>query len=326
MRLHRPERVTLLLAGGAAVAGSAGTMLGPWWAVAGILAGPCIALLAAAILQTFTTADPARMPAHQHREALRLLDQSMTSTRVMARIWPRQFQDFLADRLLSRSQALYSAMRYQEAATAAEEGVEIYRNLAAAKPAKAAPGLARALNNLTYPLRATGRGEEALDAVEEAVRINRELAAARSRKYQHSLACTLSTQAELLALARRPGEALIPASEATSLCQHQQPGSTAASEAAEIYAVYGQILCELARPSEAARALARAWHRSGRDSRTPRFAEPALTTAYDADPADFTTTWRAENGAPPPDWLTGPAAQRQDASDEAARRSARPER
>jgi tetratricopeptide (TPR) repeat protein len=190
--------------------------------------------------------------------------------------------------------------------TAAEEGVEIFRNLAAARPAKAAPGLARALNNLTYPLRATGRGEAALAAVEEAVRINRELAAARPRKYQHSLACTLCTQAELLALARRPGEALILASEAASLCQHEQPGSTAASEAAEIFAVYGQMLCDLARPSEAARPLARAWHLSSRDNRTPRFAEPALAIAYDADPAAFTATWQAETGTLPPDWLTDP--------------------
>lgn len=294
-----------MLAGGAVVGGAAGSTLGPWWAVAGVLAGPCIALLAAAILQAFTTPDPTRMPAHQHREALRELDQSMTSTRVMARIWPGQFQDFLADRLLSRSQALYSAMRYHEAVTAAEEGVEIYRNLAVAKPAKAAPGLARALNNLTYPLRATGLREEALAAVDEAVRINRELVAARSRKYQHSLACTLSTQAELLALARRPAEALIPATEAANLCQHEQPGSRAASEAAEIFAVYGQVLCDLGRPSEAARPLARAWHLASRDNRTARFAEPALITAYEADPVAFTTTWQAENGTLPPDWLTG---------------------
>ncbi len=137
--------------------------------------------------------------------------------------------------------------------------------------------------------------------MDEAVRINRELVTARPRKYQHSLACTLGTQAEQLVVARRPGAALIPASEAVSLCQHAQPGSTAAREAAEIFAVYGQILCDLARPGEAAGPLARAWHLSGAENRTPRFAEPALTNAYNADPAAFTTTWQAENGTAPPE-------------------------
>lgn len=315
MRLNRPEQVLPLLAGGAVVAGAAGALLGPWWAVAGFVVGPCLALIGAAIVETFTTTDPGLMPAEQHREALRLMDRSMASNRALARIWPSQFQDALADRLLYRSLALCSAMRYPEAVAAAEEGVETYRNLAAAKPAKAVPGLARALNNLTYPLRATGRGEEALAAVEEAVRINRELAAKYPRRYQQSLACTLSTRAELLALARRPGEAVIPASEAASLCQNVQPGTTDSSGAAEILIVYGQILCDLARPSEATRPLARAWQLAGRDNRTSRFAEPALTTAYDADPAAFTTAWQAENGMLPPDWLTSRVAHRPDASE-----------
>jgi tetratricopeptide (TPR) repeat protein len=305
VRLNRPEQVFLVLAGGAAVAGAAGLMLGLWWAVAGVLAGPCIALIAAAIVETLTTPDPGLMPAHQHREALRLMDRSMASNRVLARIWPGQFQDVLAERLLSRSLALCSAMRYGEAMAAAEEGVEIYRNLAAANPAKTAPGLALALNNFTYPLRAAGRVEEALTAAREAVRINRELTAGRPRRYQQSLACTLGTQAELLSLARRPGEAVVLASEAASLCQAVRPGTAASSEAAEILVVYGQILCDLGRPREAARPLARAWHLVGGEKRNPRFGEPALTTAYDADPATFTRAWQAENAEVPPGWLTG---------------------
>lgn len=101
MRLDRPRQVTLVMAGGAAVAGAAGSMLGPWWAVAGVLVGPCIALTLAAILETLTTTDPALLPVDQHREALRLIDRTMASNQVLARIWPSQFQDALADRLLT---------------------------------------------------------------------------------------------------------------------------------------------------------------------------------------------------------------------------------
>jgi len=36
------------------------------------------------------------------------------------------------------------------------------------------------------------------------------------------------------------------------------------------------------------------------------YARPALETACQADPAGFTSTWHAETGTEPPDWLPRP--------------------
>jgi hypothetical protein len=67
-------------------------------------------------------------------------------------------------------------------------------------------------------------------------------------------------------------------------------------------------LCDQSRHREAAHLLIRGWQlAASRDHRDLlAYARPALKTAYHADPDAFTSTWRAETGSEPPDWLTRP--------------------
>jgi hypothetical protein len=59
---------------------------------------------------------------------------------------------------------------------------------------------------------------------------------------------------------------------------------------------------------EAARPLTRGWQlAASRDYQDLLgFARPALTIAYEADPAGFAGIWHAETGTDAPDWLTRP--------------------
>jgi len=91
-----------------------------------------------------------------------MLYSEMTSWRRLARGWPGQFRETLADQLLLRSMALHKALRDEDEVVSAEEAVGINRDLAAVKPGKFAPGLARALAIMYSPLKAAGRREEAL--------------------------------------------------------------------------------------------------------------------------------------------------------------------
>ena len=305
MRLDRREHISLVLLGGAVALGGAGSLLGPWWAVAGVLVGPFVALAVAATVQVFTTTDPALLVTDRHREALYLIDQEMPAWRQLARIWPGQFRGALASRLMHRSLALHTALRDGEAVASAEEGVAICRSLAAARPGKHLPGLAIALNNLTYPLRAAGRRDDAMAAAEESVRLNRALAAARRKKYRYSLACSLGTRAELLTQAGRLDDALESVSEAADIYHDVHPGNDDARQAAEVLVLQGQLLCDLSRCREAARPLARGWHlAASRTRQNPAFARAALKTAYKADPAGFSGTWRTETGSDVPRWVT----------------------
>jgi len=303
--VKRPGYVVLAVVGGAVALGGAGALLGPAWAAAGLVAGPFLALAAAAAVQGLAAPDPADLlQAGGHREALRLVDGQLPAWRTAARIWPGQFRDALATQLMNRSEALLAAHRDGEALAAAEQGVAIFRSLAAARPGKPSPDLAGALNNLSYPLRAAGRQDEALAAAGEAVQLYQALAAGRPGKYRYRLASSLGTQAELLAQAGRPGPALAAASEAAGHYQDMHPADCAAS-AAEVLFLHGQLLCRASRHREAAQSLARAWRLSGRiTEHQPGFDPAVLRTAYQADPAGFLATWHAITGTSPPSWLT----------------------
>lgn len=137
--MDRREHISLVLLGGAVALGGAGSLLGPWWAVAGVLGGPYVAVAVAATVQVFTTTDPALLLADHHREALYLIDQEMPAWRHLSRVWPGQFRGALASRLMHRSLALHTALRDGEAVASAEEGVAIYRSLAAAGPESTCP-------------------------------------------------------------------------------------------------------------------------------------------------------------------------------------------
>lgn len=307
--MKRPGGVIVAVLGGAMVLGGAGSLMGPGWAVAGVVAGPFVALAAVSVVQVLTTPDPADLlQAGRHREALTMMAEDLPFARRMARLWPGQFQGYLAHMLMNKSMALLAAHRDGEALAAAEQAAAIYRSLAAARPGKLVPDLARALNNLSYPLRAAGRRDEAQAAAAESVRMYRALAAARPGRYRRNLAGSLGTLAEVLALKGQHDKALAATSEAIGIYQdvNMRAADHASGEAAEVVFLNGQLLCSLSRHTEAAQPLARAWHLAARqDHQEPKFDKTVLQAAYRADPAAFRDTWHAETGAHPPSWLTG---------------------
>jgi hypothetical protein len=300
----------LLAAGGAALAlGAAGWLLGPGWAAAGVVVGPFAALVIASAWRAHartSAADLLRMG--RPAEALSMLDREMPSLRTLARIWPGQFRDVLASELVDHSFALHNCGRDAEAAAAAGEAVLAFRELAAARPRKFTVGLANALYRVSYPLGAIAGHEKALAAAEEAVRLYRGLAASRPVQYTPPLAQPLTRQAILLATLGRPGEALAAATGAAGLYQAAVPAARYPYSAAQALLAEGRVLCDLSRPREAARPLARGWQQAAsRDYQDLLgYARPGLQTAYQADPAGVAGTWHAETGTEPPDWLTRP--------------------
>jgi tetratricopeptide (TPR) repeat protein len=307
--LKRPAGVVLIVLGGAVVLGGAGLLLGPGWAVAGVAVGPFVSLAAASVVLVLARPDASELlQAGRHREALPVIAAEMPTLRLLARMWPGQFRDALAHRLMDKSMALLDAHRDGEALVAAEQSITIYRSLAADRPGGLAPELARALNNLSYPLRAAGRRDEAEVAAGEAVRMYRALAAARPRRYGRRLAGSLGTLAEVLVQSGERDRALAATSEAVGVYQDakMRAGDRASSDAAEVLFLHGQLLCGLARHREAALPLAQAWHLAARrNHQEPGFDKMVLQAAYRADPAGFLDTWRAEIGGPAPGWLTG---------------------
>lgn len=239
-------------------------------------------------------------------EALSILDEQMPSQRFLARIWPGQFRDVLASRLVDQSFALQKCGRDAEAAAAADQAVVIFRELAAARPAKFTAGLADALFRVSYPLAVVTGREEALAAAAEAAQLYRGLAAASPAKYVPLLIMSLTRQAILLAGLDRPGDALAAVTDAADLYRAATPGDQLPYSGAHALLLQGRVLCDLSRPHEAARPLARGWQLA--ESRDYQdlldFARRALQIAYQAYPADFTSTWHAETGTAPPDWLT----------------------
>jgi hypothetical protein len=230
----------------------------------------------------------------------------MAHWRTLARIWPSQFRDSLANRLMVQSLALQAVNRDEEALWTADEAVAIYQDLAAGRPGKYGPDLAGSLGHQARLLAADGRQAEALAAMAVAVRLYRNLAAGEPARYLPFLAGSLTREAGWLAEIDLPGEALAAVHEATDICQDKLTWRHMLYCAAQAMLLEGELLCGQARYREAARLLARGWRlAAGRhleDAR--RNAVPALRTAYRADPDHFSAVWRAETGVEPPDWLS----------------------
>lgn len=252
--LTRPHSVWLALIAGAAIGAGIGMLVGPAWAVTGVVCGPVIALFAESVVHASTTPDPANLlHAGQHREALAEISRTLPDWRRMARVWPGQFQDALANVLMTKSMALLAAHRQDEALVAAEEGVAIYRALAQARPRKQTAGLAAVLNNLTYPLMAAGRRDEAVHAAEEAVQLYRALAASRPRKYMPRLANSLGTLADALQNAGRSAEALAATSESVGMYDGMRLAGHDAHHAAAIRSLHTRLMSATSAATKSAR-------------------------------------------------------------------------
>jgi hypothetical protein len=305
--LTRGKLSALFAVGAVAFGAAAWMLLGRWWAIAGVLAGPAIVFSGVVLILMFTMPDAATMlhngpPA----EAAAQLSGEMPGWRTLARIWPGQFRDALASRLIVKSGALQAAHLDDEALQTANEAVAIYQDLAAERPGKYGPDLADALDHQSRLLAADDRLAEALAAIQVAVRLYRNLATADPGTYLPPLAESLTSQAGWLAEIDLSGDALASVHEATGICQDKLPWQQIPSCAARAALLEGELLCGQDRYREAARLLAQGWSMAAAENRLEllRDAAPAIKAAYRADPDHFTAMWRAETGDEPPDWLT----------------------
>jgi hypothetical protein len=143
----------------------------------GVLAGPLIVFAGVVIILVFTMPDAAALLRDdQPAKAIAQFSGEMRGWRTLARIWPGQFRDALASRLIVKSGALQAAHLDDEALQTAGEAVAIYQDLAAGRPGKYGPDLADALDRQSRLLAVDGRIAEALAAIGVAVRLYRNLA------------------------------------------------------------------------------------------------------------------------------------------------------
>jgi tetratricopeptide (TPR) repeat protein len=304
--LTRGKVAVVLAAGAVACGAAAGLLFGPVWTIAGVLVGPLIGAVALAALYALVNPDAAILLKNDRPdEAIAQIRHEISSWRRLARIWPSQFRESLASRLIVQSGALQAVHRDEEALRSADEAVAIYQALAAERPGKYGPHLADALDHQSRLLAAEGRQAEALAAMQVAARLYRNLASAEPATYLPALAECLTCEAGWLAEIDLPGEALAAVHEATGICQDKLPWQQVPSCAARAMLLEGELLCGQGRCREAARPLAKGWHlAAGQDLEDElREAAPVIKAAYHADPVHFSAVWQAETGAEPPGWL-----------------------
>jgi len=303
--LTRGKLAVALAAGAVAFGAAAWLLLGPVWIIAGVLAGSLVGAFVLTSIYVLTNTDAAAVLGHDRPSgAIAQLHHEMSSWRVLAQIWPSQFRDALANRLIVQSGALQAMHRDEEALRTAGQAVAIYQDLAASRPGKYGPDLAGALDHQSRLLAADDRPADALAAMQVAVRLYRNLAAAEPGKYLPVLAECLTCQADWLADLELLADALAAVHEATDICQDKVPWQQVPSCAARAMLLEGDLLCGQARHREAARLLAKGWRLAAGQQDVLRDATPAIRAAYHADPDHFSAVWQAETGAEPPDWLS----------------------
>jgi hypothetical protein len=303
--LTRGKLAVALAAGAVAFGAAAWLLRGPVWIIAGVLVGSLVGAFVLTGVYALANIDAAVLLGHDRPDgAISQLHPEMSSWRVLARIWPGQFRDALASRLIVQSGALQAVHRDEEALRTAGEAVAIYQDLAASRPGKYGPDLAGALDHQSRLLAADDRPADALAAMQVAVRLYRNLAAAEPAKYLPVLAECLTCEADWLADLELLADALAAVHEATDICQDKLPWQQVPSRAARAMLLEGDLLCGQARHREAARLLAKGWRLAAGQQDVLRDATPAIRAAYRADPDHFSAVWQAETGAEPPDWLS----------------------
>lgn len=303
----RGRLIAMLAMGAVAFGAAAWLLLGPMWTAAGALAGSLVTFVVVAGVRAFTLPDAATLLNNdQPDEAIARLRNEIPSWRTLARIWPSQFRDALANRLIVQSGALQAVNRDEEALRTADEAVAIYQDLAAERPGKYGPDLADALDHQSRLLAADDRLAEALTAMQVAVRLYRNLASAEPARYLPPLAECLTCEAGWLAEIELAGDALAAVHEATDICQDKLPWQQLPSCVARAMLLEGELLCGQARYRDAARLLAKGWRMATDQHQQDllREAIPAVRSSYRADPDHFAAVWHAETDAEPPDWLS----------------------
>jgi hypothetical protein len=107
--------------------------------------------------------------------ALTEIGRDLHSVRRLARAWPSQFREPLAQRLLAQAEALRALNRTSQALAPAHEAVLIFRELASVNPGKFKHGLAHALHSEAVLLGAADRLPEAIETIAAAIGHYRDL-------------------------------------------------------------------------------------------------------------------------------------------------------
>ena len=303
----------MLAMGAVAFGAAAWLLLGPVWTAAGALAGSLVTFVVVAGVRAFTSPDAATLLNNdQPDEAIARLRNEIPSWRTLARIWPSQFRDALANRLIVQSGALQAMNRDEEALRTADEAVAIYQDLAAERPGKYGPDLADALDHQSRLLAADDRLAEALTAMQVAVRLYRNLASAEPARYLPTARRVPDLRGGLASrdravrrrAGRRPrGHRHLPGQAALAAASVLRgPGHAAGGRAP----VRTGPLPRGGPPAGQGLAHGRRQHvHAGQHLQDElRDATPAIRAAYRADPDHFAAVWHAETGAEPPDWLT----------------------
>jgi hypothetical protein len=163
---RRLARIVIPAAAGAVLLGGAGWLLGPWWAIAGALAGPVAAYSVLLIILARGKPDPVRLlRAGRPQEAYQRMELEVSFYRGLAAKRP-MFRDVLADSLETISRALQALDNEPQALEAATEAAAIYTDLTEKRPGQYSAALARTLLQQAALLAHLGRHGEALAAID----------------------------------------------------------------------------------------------------------------------------------------------------------------
>jgi tetratricopeptide (TPR) repeat protein len=227
--MYRKHVRILIPAAGAILLGGAGWLLGPLWAVAGIVAGPVVAVSIALTILALGKPDPVRvLQAGRAQQAHRLITQDLSFARKMARKRP-WFRDLLAANLETMAQVLQALGNEPQALENATEAAAIDTELSVAHPDRYASALARTSAQQAGLLAQMGRHGEALAAIESAVQIYRRLALRDRGAGLPLLASALTRQSDELGCLGRITEARAAAAEAEMISTDMLPSAQSAA-------------------------------------------------------------------------------------------------
>ncbi len=226
----RRKRIRILIpAASAALLGGAGWLLGPLWALAGILSGPVAATSVLLVIIARGKPDPGRLlQAGRRQEAYHWLEQDLSFARKLAARRP-MFRDVLADKLGTMSQLLEALGDEPRALEVATEAATIYTDLSVKQPGRYTAPLAHMRLREADLLSHLGRHGEALGAAEPAVRLYRHLTIHDRSTYLPRLAAALTRQADELGYLDRLTEARAAAAEAKMITTDMLPSSSTRS-------------------------------------------------------------------------------------------------
>ena len=210
---------------GAALLGAVGWLLGPLWAVAGILVGSVAALAVLLIMVGRSKPDPALLlRSGRPQEAYRHLQPELAFVRTLVIRRP-MFREILANRLETMAQVLQALDNEPKALETVTEAAAIYSDLSAKDPDRYSSALADTHLHQAAMLANLGRHGEALAAAEPAVQLYRRLAVRDRSAHLPSLAAALTRQADELGHLDRFTEARAATAEAEMISTDMLPST-----------------------------------------------------------------------------------------------------